>query len=66
MMIERDQWQFFKLTAEIRGEPKKLMKNKTKQHDHSGDWIILAYMFGGKKVKVRTVEQERFQAGGVS
>lgn len=30
MMIERDQWQFFKLTAEIRGEPKKLMKNKTK------------------------------------
>lgn len=49
-MTEKDPWQFLKLTVEARGEPKKLMKNKT----HSMTVlkivsIILPYTFGGKK-----------------
>ena len=39
LVTERDPWQVLKLTAEIRGEPRKLMKNKTKQRDCSGDCV---------------------------
>lgn len=57
-MTERDSWQFLKLRAEIRSDPKKLMKNKIKKVGHSGDCLsfgMYVWWYKGATLNTKTI-----------